>query len=110
MKRRKTDCKIYSFKFRLYPSFEQVKLLNHYIFVYNQAYNIAIDKLKEYYNNKQRFPDTNDLRQEVQVILQQRKLKYNSKIVQYAIDNCKSNYYKYQKPNYKENNLSNLIT
>jgi len=25
MKRRKTDCKIYGFKFRLYPSFEQVK-------------------------------------------------------------------------------------
>jgi len=99
--RKKIDCKMFSMKFRLYPSFEQVTHLNHSIFIYNQAYNIAIDKLKELYKNKQRFPDTNDLRQEVQVILEKRKLKYNSKVVQYAIDNCKSNYYKYQKPNYK---------
>lgn len=48
---------MFSMKFRLYPSFEQVTHLNHSIFIYNQAYNIAIDIVKELYKNKQRFPD-----------------------------------------------------
>jgi len=108
MKRRKTECKMFSMKFRLYPSFEQVKLLQDTFFIYNQAYNITINKLKEYYDNKEKFPSTNNLRKEVQVILEQRKLKYNSKIVQFAVDNCKNNYFKSQIPNYKTSrNLAN---
>lgn len=101
MQRKKNDYKMYSITYRLYPSFTQEKILDHTCFIYNQAYNICIDKLKEYYSNKEKFPNTNTLRKEIQNILQHRKLKYNSKVVQFAVDNCKSNYYKYQKPNYK---------
>ncbi len=31
------------FKYRIYPTREQIKLLNHHMFVYNQAYNICLN-------------------------------------------------------------------
>lgn len=104
MIRRKHNNKFYSYQFRLYPSIEQQELLSQHIFSYNQAYNITINKLKEYYQEKKEFPSTSKLRIEVQTILEKRKLKYNSKVIQYAVDACKNNYYKKQIPRYKESN------
>jgi len=41
------------YKYRLYPTKEQQKLLNHQMFVYNQAYNICLNLwLKEQEKNK----------------------------------------------------------
>lgn len=43
MKQKKESCKMVSMKFRLYPSFSQIEMLESTFFVYNQTYNITID-------------------------------------------------------------------
>jgi len=35
------------YKYRLYPTIEQIQLLNHQMFVYNQAYNICLNLWKK---------------------------------------------------------------
>ena len=41
------------YKYRLYPTIEQQQILNHQMFIYNQAYNICLNLWKkEFAKNK----------------------------------------------------------
>ena len=49
----KIDC---GYKYRIYPTEEQVKLLDHYFFVSNQAYNVCLDYQKETWEINRELP------------------------------------------------------
>lgn len=44
------------YKYRIYPTKEQEKLLNHYFFVSNQAYNVCLDYQKETWERNRELP------------------------------------------------------
>lgn len=44
------------YKYRIYPIKEQEKLLNHYFFVSNQAYNVCLDYQKETWEINRELP------------------------------------------------------
>jgi putative transposase len=44
------------YKYRLYPTIEQIQLLNHQMFVYNQAYNICLNLWKKEQEKNKNLP------------------------------------------------------
>ncbi len=44
------------FRYRIYPTREQIKLLNHQMFVYNQAYNICLNLWQKEQEKNKNFP------------------------------------------------------
>ena len=79
------------FKFRLYPTKKQISILHNHFFTSNQTWNILINiteeqfqknlKLKE--NNKSpEYLSSKDLDDNIKNILKNRKLTFNTKVIQ----------------------------
>ncbi|HHD80272.1 MAG TPA: hypothetical protein ENK99_01490, partial [Campylobacterales bacterium] len=73
------------YKYRLYPTIEQQTLLNHQMFIYNQAYNICLNLWKEEQERNRTLPKEEqthrkpkEIDQEVKNILKARKLEYKT--------------------------------
>ncbi len=44
------------FKYRIYPTPEQMKVLDHQMFIYNQAYNICLNLQQEQWDKNKDLP------------------------------------------------------
>ncbi|MCK4440734.1 MAG: helix-turn-helix domain-containing protein [Sulfurovaceae bacterium] len=79
------------YKYRIYPTIEQQILLNHQMFIYNQAYNICLNLWKEEQEQNRTLPKeeqthrkAKEIDQEVKNILMARKLEYKTVVTQQA--------------------------
>ena len=79
------------YKYRLYPTIEQQIILNHQMFIYNQAYNICINLWKEEQEKNKTLPKEKqthkkpkEIDQEVKNILKARKLEFKTVVTQQA--------------------------
>jgi len=79
------------YKYRLYPTIEQQTILNHQMFIYNQAYNICLNLWKEEQERnktlpkeKQTYRKAKEIDQEVKNILKARKLEFKTVVLQQA--------------------------
>ena len=76
------------YKYRLYPTTEQQTILDHQMFIYNQAYNICLNLWKEKNRDlpkeKQTHKKTVEIDQEVKKILKARKLEFKTVVTQQA--------------------------
>ncbi|BDB63998.1 transposase [Helicobacter cinaedi] len=79
------------FKYRIYPSIEQTKALDHQCFIYNQAFNICLNLwLKEMESNKdldkenKKYLKAVDYDRLVKVALKERNLPFKSVVTQQA--------------------------
>ena len=79
------------YKYRLYPTLEQRKLLNHCFFVANQAYNVCLDYQKQSWeinktlDKKDRvYPKASEIDAVVKKAMKERDLSYKTVILQQA--------------------------
>ena len=79
------------FKYRIYPSKEQQKLIEHQCFIYNQAYNICLNLQQEQRNKNKDLDKKNrtylkasEIDTKVKLVLKQRELSYKSVVSQQA--------------------------
>jgi len=79
------------YKYRLYPTKEQQTILDHQMFIYNQAYNICLNLWKEEQEKNRTLPKEKqthkklkEIDQEVKNILMARKLEYKTVVTQQA--------------------------
>ena len=79
------------YKYRLHPTIEQQTILNHQMFIYNQAYNICLNLWKEEQEKNKTLPKEKEthrkqkeIDQEVKNILMARKLEYKTVVTQQA--------------------------
>ena len=79
------------YKYRIYPTKEQEKLLDHYFFVSNQAYNVCLDYQKETWEinrelpKKDRtYPKKTEIDAVVKNALNNRGISYKTVIIQQA--------------------------
>ncbi len=79
------------YKYRLYPTTEQQIILDHQMFIYNQAYNICLNLWKEEQEKnrtlskeKQTHRKAVEIDQEVKNILKARKLEFKTVVTQQA--------------------------
>ena len=79
------------YKYRSYPTLEQKQLLNHQMFVYNQAYNICVNLFKkESFKNKDLDKNDRTYRKAVSYdtivkrALRFRKIKFSTVVTQQA--------------------------
>jgi len=79
------------YKYRLYPSTEQQAILDHQMFIYNQAYNICLNLWKEEQEinktlakEKQTYRKAKEIDQKVKNILKSRKLEFKTVVLQQA--------------------------
>lgn len=79
------------FKYRIYPTDEQIEILNHYMFVYNQAYNICLNLWqKEQEKNKNLSKEEKTYRKAtsydavVKRVLRFRKIPFKTVVTQQA--------------------------
>lgn len=79
------------YKYRIYPTKEQEKLLNHYFFVSNQAYNVCLDYQKETWERNRELPKKDrtylkaaEIDAVVKNALNNRGISYKAVIIQQA--------------------------
>ena len=79
------------YKYRIYPTKEQEKLLNHYFFVSNQAYNVCLDYQKETWERNRELPKKDrtypkaiEIDTVVKNALNNRGISYKTVIIQQA--------------------------
>lgn len=79
------------YKYRIYPTKEQIKLLNHYFFVSNQAYNVCLDYQKETWERNRElpkkdrtYPEKTKIDAIVKNALNSRGISYKTVIIQQA--------------------------
>lgn len=79
------------YKYRIYPTKEQEKLLNHYFFVSNQAYNVCLDYQKETWERNRELPKKDrtypkaiEIDAVVKNALNNRGISYKTVIIQQA--------------------------
>jgi len=79
------------FKYRIYPTKKQMQLLNHHMFVYNQAYNICLNLWKREQENNKKLPKEQRVYRKassydavVKRVLKFRKIPFKTVITQQA--------------------------
>lgn len=79
------------YKYRLYPTIEQQIILNHQMFIYNQAYNICLNLWREEQEKNRSLPKekqihrkATEIDKEVKSILKARKLEFKTVVTQQA--------------------------
>ena len=79
------------YKYRIYPTKEQIKLLNHYFFVSNQDYNVCLDYQKETWEKHRElpkkdrtYPKAAEIDAVVKNALNNRGISYKTVIIQQA--------------------------
>lgn len=92
----KTDMKVtLGYKYRLYPTKEQVNILNHQMFIYNQAYNICLNLQQEQWEVNKELPKkdrtyfkASEIDTKVKEALNKRELSFKTVVTQQARINC----------------------
>jgi len=92
----KKDIKVtLGYKYRLYPTKEQINILNHHMFIYNQAYNICLNIQQEQWNKNKDLPKkertyfkASQIDTKIKEILNKRELPFKTVITQQARINC----------------------
>ena len=79
------------YRYRIYPTKEQAKILDHYFFVSNQAYNICLDYQKETWERNRELPKKDrtypkaiEIDAVVKNALNNRGISYKTVIIQQA--------------------------
>ncbi len=92
----KKDIKVtLGYKYRIYPTKEQMKILNHQMFIYNQAYNICLNLQHEQFEKNKDLPKkdrtyfkASEIDLKVKEALNKRKLSFKTVVTQQARINC----------------------
>lgn len=92
----KQDIKVtLGYKYRLYPTKEQMNILNHQMFIYNQAYNICLNLQQEQWEINKDLPKkdrtyfkASEIDLKVKEVLNKRELSFKTVVTQQARINC----------------------
>lgn len=83
------------YKYRLYPTKDQMKILNHQMFIYNQAYNICLNLQQEQWELNKELPKkdrvyfkASEIDTKVKEALNKRELSFKTVVTQQARINC----------------------
>ncbi len=83
------------YKYRLYPTKEQMNIINHQMFIYNQAYNICLnlqqkqwEKNKELSKKERTYFKASEIDLKVKEALNKRDLSFKTVVTQQARINC----------------------
>lgn len=92
----KKDIKVtLGYKYRLYPTKDQINILNHHMFIYNQTYNICLNLQQKQWEVNKELPKkdrtyfkASEIDFRVKEALSKRELPFKTVITQQARINC----------------------
>jgi len=92
----KTDMEVtLGYKYRLYPTKDQINILNHQMFIYNQTYNICLNLQQEQWELNKELPKkdrvyfkASEIDTKVKEALNKRELSFKTVVTQQARINC----------------------
>lgn len=87
------------YKYRIYPTKDQMNILNHQIFIYNQAYNICLNLQQEQWETNKELSKkdrtyfkASEIDAKVKEALNKRELSFKTVVTQHDLDTLNDTY------------------